>query len=145
MQNASGNRSLRQRWEDYRPTKTQTFWIGAGCIVATLILGFGPGGWVTGGTAQKMVSEASVDARHQLAAAVCVEQFMDAADAGARLQKLKDTSGYERADLVVAGGWATMPDKTEPNSGVAYMCASKLAELQAPGAAKATPASAVSQ
>jgi hypothetical protein len=52
------------------------FWIAAGCVVATLILGFGIGGWVTAGTAQEMVSQARADARHQLAAAVCVEDFM---------------------------------------------------------------------
>src|SRR3989337_424718 len=49
---------MQQRWEDYRPTKTHTFWIAAGCVAATLVLGFGPGGWVSGGTAQKRVDEA---------------------------------------------------------------------------------------
>lgn len=142
MKANSGKLSLRQRWDDYRPTKAQTFWTGVGCIVATLVLGFGPGGWVTGGTAGKMASEAADNARHQLAAAVCVEHFMRAANAGPRLQKLKDMTYYERDDLVAAGGWATMPDEKEANTVVADMCAMQLAELQAPAAARATPASA---
>jgi hypothetical protein len=134
------NSDLRARWQDYRPTKAQTFWIAAGCVAATLILGFGAGGWVTGGTAQNMVSQATADARLQLAAAVCVEDFMQAANASGRLQKLKDIAWYQRADLIVDGGWATMPDKTEPNSTVAYSCAEKLVGLQAvaPGAVTQT-------
>jgi hypothetical protein len=119
------------RWTNYRPTKVHLFWIAAGCVVATLILGFGIGGWVTAGTAQERVAEARADGRHQLAAAVCVEDFMDDPNAGTRLQKLKNTAWYDRADLVLDGGWATMPDKTEPNTTVAYSCAEKLVEMQA--------------
>ena len=143
METISGIRRLRQRWEDYQPTKTQTFWIGVACIVATLILGFGGGGWVTGGTAQQMVSEAATNARHQLATAVCVEEFMASVDAGTRLKKVQQTSWYERDQLVADSGWATMPDKKEPNMEVARLCASQLSEMEAPAPAKATPTAAV--
>ncbi len=142
MQDISGNRSLRERWSDYRPTKTQTFWIAVGGIVATLIIGFGPGGWVTGGTAQELVSDAASSARHELATAVCVEEFMHAAGAGAQLEKLQKANFYERDELVAAGGWATMPDRNEPNTGVASMCASKLAEGNVPAAEGAQPSAA---
>lgn len=138
MEDVSVKRSLRERWERYEPTKTQTFWIAVGSVVATLILGFGFGGWVTGGTAQKMASEAATKARQQLAAAVCVEEFMGAADAASRLEKLKKASWYERDGLISDGGWATMPDRKEPNSTVASLCASRLAEIEAP-AAQASP------
>lgn len=130
MRGITGHRTLRRRWEDYQPTKTHALWFGVVCIVATLIAGFGPGGWVTGATARKMASDAATDARHQLAAAVCVDQFMDAANARARLQKLTDSIWYQRANLVAAGGWATMPDKTGPNTAVAYRCAEKLVRLE---------------
>jgi hypothetical protein len=142
MQSILEGKSLRQSWDDCRPSKAQAFWIAAGCVVATLILGFGPGGWVTGGTAQKMVSEAADKSRRELATAVCVEEFMGAADAGARLEKLKKAIWYERDEQVAAGGWATMPDRQEPNSMVAAVCASRLVELEAPAAAKAAPAAA---
>ncbi len=124
---------LRQRCEDYRPTKAHSFWIAAGCVAATLVLGFGPGGWVSGGTAQKRIEEAATNARQQLATAVCVEEFMRAKDARARLAKLMETGWYERGELVAKGGWATMPDRKEPNSVVATMCAAELAERK-PGA-----------
>lgn len=123
---------MRRGWEDYRPTKAHTFWIAAGCVAVTLILGFGPGGWVTGSTAQKGIQEAATNARQELATAVCVEEFMRAKDASARLAKLMEIGWYERGELVAEGGWATMPDRKEPNSVVATMCAAQLAETKPP-------------
>ena len=122
--------ALRQSWEDYRPTKAQAFWISAAGIAATLIAGFGFAGWVSGGTAQKMAAEAAANSRHELAAAICVEEFLADAAARARLVKLKDAGWYERSELIQKGGWATMPDRKEPNSVVAAMCAEKLSQLQ---------------
>jgi len=143
MQPLTRMEALRQRWEDYRPSKTATFWLVAGAIVATLIIGFGPGGWVTAGSAKKMVDEAAASARHELAAAVCVEEFMEAANASARLAKLNAASWYERGELLSSAGWATMPDREEPNSVVASLCASKLSEMKAPEAGESlTPTSA---
>jgi hypothetical protein len=125
---------MRQGWEDYRPTKTHAFWIAAASVAATLVLGFGPGGWVTGGSAQKSIADAETSARHELATAVCVEEFMRAGDAPARLAKIVEATWYERGDLVAKGGWATMPDRKEPNSAVARMCAARLAETKPPAA-----------
>lgn len=125
--------TLRKRWEEYRPSKTEAFWTAAGCVAATLVLGFGFGGWVTGGTAQKMVTEAAQGARHQLAAAICVEEFMAAKDARTRLADLKNAEWYTRDKIIAASGWATMPDRREPNLAVAEMCAAKLVEDQQAG------------
>jgi hypothetical protein len=138
----SPKQSLQQRWNAFRPTKEQSFWLALGCVIATLVIGFGLGGWVTGGTARSMADEAAAASRHQLAAAVCAEGFMRAAKARERLDKLKALEWYERDDLVAAGGWATMPGEKEANSVVAEMCATRLAE-QAETAAKATPVSNV--
>jgi hypothetical protein len=132
------SRNLRQRWNNYRPSKEQTFWIALGCIVATLVIGFGLGGWVTGGTAQEMATRAAQESRLQLATAVCAEDFMRAADARARLEKLKKVEWYERDELVAEGGWATMPGESEANGAVAEMCAAQLAE-KSQVAARATP------
>ena len=118
-----------RKWDEFRPTKMQAFWFGAGCVAATLALGFGYAGWVTNGTAEKMRTEASQTARQELATAICVDEFLAANDATAKLATLRDTGWYERTDLVTSGGWATMPDREEPNRTVAMMCAAKLAEL----------------
>src|SRR5687767_11974076 len=122
--------ALRERWIEYRPTKTAAAWFGVGCVAATLIGGFGFGGWVSGAKAQQQVAEAAANARHELAAAVCVDEFMAGKDAGAVLAKLKEAAWYDRNELVAKGGWATMPDRKEPNSTVAGLCAAKLAEMK---------------
>jgi hypothetical protein len=119
---------IMQRWTEYRPTKEHLFWAVVVCVVATLVAGFGPGGWVTGGTARKMADEAATTARNQLAAAVCAEEFMRAADARTRLAKLQALESWKRDEQVADGGWATMPGEKEANSAVAAMCASRLAE-----------------
>lgn len=121
-------RKLMTRWNEYRPTKEQTFWIALAGIVATLVVGFGLAGWVTGGTAQKMSDEASAAAHNQLAAAVCAEHFLRATDAKARLAKLQALQWWERDDHLAQAGWATMPGEKEPNGAVAEMCAQRLSE-----------------
>ncbi len=142
MQPLSRTEVLRQRWDDYRLTKTQAFWLAAGSVVATLVIGFGMAGWVTGGSAQKQVSEAATNARQELATVICVEEFMAQADAKARLAKLSDASWYERGEIVAKGGWATMPDRKDPNSVVATLCAGKLAELEVKSGLQPTSATA---
>lgn len=122
--------SLQDRWLEYRPTKVHAFWFAAACVAATLALGFGPGGWVTAASAEKQVVKATDDARHQLATAVCVEDFMQAKASQERLTKLQGMSWYARSDAVASAGFATMPDRKEPNTTVAIMCASQLSELK---------------
>ena len=121
-------KNLLTRWNEYRPTKEQTFWIALASIVATLVLGFGMAGWVTRGTAQKMSDEAAAAAHNKLAAAVCAEHFLRATDAKARLAKLEALQWWERDDHLAQAGWATMPGEKEPDSAVAEMCALRLSE-----------------
>jgi hypothetical protein len=64
------------------------------------------------------VAEAAANARHE------------GKNAGVILAKLKEAGGYDRDELVAKGGWATMPDRKEPNSTVAGLCAAKLAEMK---------------
>jgi hypothetical protein len=119
---------IMQRWQEYQPTKEHTFWVALGCVIATLIVGFGLSGWVTAGSAKKMADEAAAASRNQLAAAVCAEGFMRSADARTRLAKLQALEWWERDDLVANGGWATMPGEKDASGVVAEMCAARLAE-----------------
>lgn len=128
--------TLRQRWDDYRLTKTQGFWIAVAAIAVVLVAGFGGAGWVTAGTLHEKVAEAAADARHTLATAVCVDGFMAADDARGRLAKLQSATWYERSELIAKSGWATMPDRDKPNDTVAGMCGARLAEMTAPAADK---------
>src|SRR5690242_21139243 len=87
--------SLSRRWQAYRPTKGLWLWTSAGCIVATIVVGFGWGGWVTGGAAARMASDAADGARAQLAAMVCVANFNQGRDAVAQLAALKTAASYQ--------------------------------------------------
>ena len=106
--------SLSRRWGAYRPTKGVWFWSSLGCIVATIVVGFAWGGWVTGGAATRMASDAAAGARAELAAMVCVAGFNQGPDAVAQLAELKKASSYQRGDMLVKSGWLTLPGSAEP-------------------------------
>ena len=118
--------SLVRRWEAYRPTKGVWFWSCAGCIVATIVVGFAWGGWVMGTTAERMASDAAGTARAQLAATACVTLFNQGPDAVAQLAALKNASSYQRGEIIAKGGWVTMPGSTDPVRGAADICVEKL-------------------
>jgi hypothetical protein len=123
--------STSQRFAEYRPTKTVLFWSCAGSVAATMIVGFTWGGWVTGGTAEEMAADAVDQGRAEIAASVCVEQFMQQADAGVQLASLKEiSSSWRREDFVENGGWAMIAG--EEYDDAADFCAERLIEMEAP-------------
>jgi hypothetical protein len=122
----------RFNWGEYRPSKALWFWSCVGCIIATLVIGFTWGGWVTEGTANRMVAEAEDDGRAVLAAAVCVNRFLGASDAASKLAELKAENSWQRDNYIEAGGWTTFERVEEPIKGAAERCASQLAEMDLP-------------
>ena len=98
--------------------------------VLTMIIGFGFGGWVTGGTAQRMAKEMADEAVIDRLAPICVTQFNQDPEKDKKLQELKEISSYQRGDYVEKQGWATMPGEKEPDSNVANECAKRLVELE---------------
>lgn len=124
--------SLGQRWTAYRPSKVAWFWSCVACVVAAMILGFGWGGWVTGGTAARAAQEAATKARAELAATVCVDRFLRGADAGARLVSLKSTDSWKRDTFIEKGGWVTLGGTKEPVAGAADLCAERLMKADIP-------------
>jgi hypothetical protein len=125
-------RTLGQRWADYRASKATLFWSCVACVVATIIVGFTWGGWVTGGTAKVRAENAAGQARADLAATMCVERFLGASDAGAQLAALKEQSLWLRGDFIKKGGWARPPGVKEPVPDAASICAQRLAEAKLP-------------
>lgn len=99
--------------------------------IAVAIVGFTWGGWVTGGSAQASALAAADSSRTDLAAAVCVQNFM--ADESAR-DNLAELKGLARAtqqrDFIEAGNWAAMPDSDQVARTTATLCARMLAELE---------------
>ncbi len=126
------NTSLARRWEAYRPSKGIWLWSCVACIVATMVIGFTWGGWVTGGTATSLAAEAASGATAQLAAADCVSRFDSGPDATAQLAALKKADSYERSELIKKAGWATMPGSKDPVAGAADICARQLVSAKPP-------------
>ena len=107
----------------------QGLWGAAGGAVVLAVIGFTWGGWVTGGTAQKMAEEMAENAVVDRLAPICVEQYNQDSEKDQKLKKLKETRSWERDDYVEKQGWATMPGEEKPDSKVAGKCAELLAEL----------------
>ena len=125
---ATTKRSMSRRLDDYQPSKTVLCWGCAAAAIATMVIGFGWGGWVTGGTSRTMATTAADTARSELASAICVERFMAAPDSAARLVDLKAIpDSYKKREFVEAGGWATMPGQKTADRRGAEGCAAALA------------------
>lgn len=128
----ANNLSFGRRWEDYRPSKGIWFWSCVASIVATLVIGFSWGGWVTGGAATRMAADAAGSARAQLAAEDCISRFENGPDAMAQLAVLKKVESYQRVDLIEKDGWVTMPGSKDPVAGAADICAQQLVNASLP-------------
>jgi pimeloyl-ACP methyl ester carboxylesterase len=137
-----------QWFDQYRASKTVLFWACAGSMVLATVVGFSWGGWVTGGTAEKMADKAAAQARQELIAGVCVDRFLAAPDAGNQLTALQEmTSAYAQGKVVLDGGWAVIPvsSSAEPAKPVsitdqreaAELCAADLAQREVPTPGKA--------
>jgi len=94
---------------------------------ALAIVGFSWGGWVTGGKATQM---AASQAQLEVVAAmvpICIQQSSEDPEVVATLARLKDASSYERGEMLMKAGWATMPGSSDPDHYVARACVEKLA------------------
>ena len=65
--------------------------------IATMVVGFNWGGWVTGGTAKGMAATAETNGRMSILVPLCVAQFI--ATEGA-VAKIKATPKYNHDDIV---------------------------------------------
>jgi hypothetical protein len=139
-------RTLSQRFDDYRASKAVLFWACAASAIGAIIVGFSWGGWVTGDSAREMADESAAQARHELAAVVCVDRFMAAPDAGDQLTALKEmTSSRAQSKFVEDGGWAIIMPASSPTDykaradhrEAAGLCAEELAKREMPAGGQA--------
>ena len=98
--------------------------------VATLVVGFNWGGWVTGGTAKDMVQRSTSSAVVSVLSPICVDKFQHSSEAVANMTELKKVSSYQQASFIEKGGWATLPGSDAANSSVAQACANMLSNLK---------------
>jgi thioesterase domain-containing protein len=100
--------------------------------VASMVIGFSWGGWVTGATANKLAADQAGAAVVTVLTPICVEKFMQNGDANENLAALrKITSNWQQGQYLEKGGWATRPGATSSDYELARACAAKLIEAKA--------------
>jgi hypothetical protein len=106
------------------PVQTTPFvWGAAAGAVVLAIVGFGYGGWVTGGTSQRMSSNASNEAVIAALAPICVSHFRAQDDATNKVAELVKVSSWARGDVVDKSGFALLPGNEARKGDVARACA----------------------
>jgi hypothetical protein len=99
--------------------------------VASMVVGFSWGGWVTGGTADKLAAERANTAVLVALTPICVEKFLKNSEAKANLADLqKISSTWEQGQYLEKGGWATPPGATSSDYQLARACAEKLVQAK---------------
>jgi hypothetical protein len=114
------------------PVETKPFIWGAVIgAIALAVVGFNWGGWVTGGTSDKIAEGRADKAVANALAPVCIAQFRNTVNAPAMLKTFKALNSWEQGDYVGKGGWATMPGSVskEPNGQVVSACVEALNKL----------------
>ena len=103
--------------------------VAAGAV-ATVVIGFGWGGWMLGGSAKELADNAASSAVVAAIAPICADQFQRSADAAVNLTALRKTDTWQQAAYVEKGGWAVMPGSKVADSGVPQACAALLSNLK---------------
>ncbi len=98
--------------------------------VATMVVGFSWGGWMTSGTATELQKKSVSTALVSALSPICVDKFQHSAEATANLAELKKVSSWQQGDFIEKGGWATMPGGDTAERSVAEACATMLRSLQ---------------
>ena len=106
-------------------------------VLATLVIGFGWGGWMLGSTAKTLADSTANSAVVAAIAPICVDQFQRSAAAANNLTELKKANVWEQATYVEKGGWAMMPGSKAVDSGVPQACATILSSLKEATSAEA--------
>ena len=99
-------------------------------FLATVVIGFGWGGWTLGSTARETAAKSAATAVVAVLAPMCADKFRQAADVTANMAEFKKVSSWMQDSYIEKGGWATFPGTTSPERGVAQACASLLTTLK---------------
>lgn len=90
--------------------------------VAVSIVGFTAGGWMTGGSANKMANKLAHSNVIEALVPICLDMSLMDKDRVTKLATIRDASSYKRRDAVVDTGWATVPGSEKPNRDLAQAC-----------------------
>lgn len=97
--------------------------------IATMVIGFGWGGWYLGGTAEKLAQTQANVAVIAALVPVCVGNQKADPEAATLIKTFAAIkTAYEQRDFVMKAGWATMPATDAPNRDLATACADALSK-----------------
>jgi alpha/beta superfamily hydrolase len=97
--------------------------------VASVVIGFSWGGWMTGSSVNELAAERADTAVVAALTPICVEKFLQNSDGKANLAVLqKISTSWEQGDYLQKGGWATQPGATSSDYHLARACAEKLVQ-----------------
>jgi len=94
--------------------------------VGMAIIGFSYGGWVTASSAEKLAVERGKSAVVAAMVPICVEMSKQDPKLDETLAELAAASSYNRGNIVMKAGWATMPGTDAPNRELARACVDSL-------------------
>jgi hypothetical protein len=115
------------------PANTNAYlWGAAVGAIALAVVGFGWGGWVTGGTAAKNAATAATDAKVAVLAPICADRFRAQGDSAGKIAELAKASSWDRGNVIEKSGFAMMPGSKTTDSDVARACAEILANPPTP-------------
>lgn len=103
------------------PWISPAFWGVLAGAVATMVVGFTWGGWLTGGSAEKMATERETRAVVQAFVPLCVAEGKQHPDQHVALEA---ANRYRRGDFVEKAGWVAVTGRYR--SDVASACAEAL-------------------
>ena len=95
-------------------------------FLATVVVGFGWGGWTLGSTAKDLAQKNANTAVVAVLAPMCAEKFRQATDAPANMVELKKVDTWMQDTYIEKGGWATFAGMKSPEQGVAPACVTLL-------------------
>ena len=103
---------------------------GIGGAAAAMIVGFGFGGWVSGGTAEREADLRVQTAVVSMLAPICADRFLQQADVAGSLAEFYTANSWGRDTVVARSGFAIMPGSTDTANGVIRACAEILAKTK---------------
>jgi len=121
--------SVLQGLRDYEPTKSTLAWGAAGASALTMVVGFTFGGWVTGGTSDRLVGEARIAAQTEVAAAVCAANFREIPTAREQHAELVALNATRQRQFVIDRSWAQVPGAEGVSRAAAELCARKISQM----------------
>ena len=86
------------------------------------VVGFSWGGWMTGGSADKMANAMSRDNVIAALVPICVDMARTDTQGAEKITTIKEATSFKRKDAVMAAGWATVPGSQTPNKDLAQAC-----------------------